>query len=183
MKLNVTAACLLLLAGCAGEETAGERESTALSEAPEADRIVACDLLPGSAVEDIMGGPVQRTNPDEYEDSSDSTRYMTSCTYISETPESMRTATIQVARAPEVTDPDAALREYEAGLAEVSPGLLLTPVPELEPGAGWHDEFEQLTLYRPGWRIMATVDRNGGMPGLEGARLLASRILERMPER
>lgn len=176
--------CVLLLTGCAADQGGDEQESEVRADAATPERIVACDLLPGSDVEDIMGAPVE-AKADEYQDSFDTSsdpRYMTSCTYISETDQAMRTASIQVARAPEVTDPTAALQNYVEGLREISPNLNLTPVPELGPGAGWHAELEQLSVFRPGWRIMASVDRQGAIPGLEGAKLLVSRMLERMPE-
>jgi hypothetical protein len=184
MNRITRAACVLLLAGCVADQEVDEQETVASTEAAAPERIVACDLLPGSAVEDVMGEPVQEARPEEYEDSFDRSpdpRYMTSCTYISPAGQAVRTATIQVARAPEVADPTASLQLYVEGLREFSPGVNLTPVPELGPGAGWHSEVEQLSVFRPGWRIMASVDRQGAIPGLEGATLLASRMLERMP--
>lgn len=125
-----------------------------------------------------------KARPEEYQDSFDTSadpRYMTTCTYIAEAGQALRTASILVARAPEVSDPAAALETYAQGLREVSQDVRLTPVPELGLGAGWHAELEQLIVYRPGWRVMAGVDRQGAIPGLDGAKLLASRMIDRMP--
>jgi hypothetical protein len=178
-------ACVLLLAGCGTDQGADEQEAVANTDASAPDRVVACDLLPGSDVADIMGQPVQETLPEEYGDSSDTSPdapYMTSCTYTSEAGETLRTATIQVTRAPEVTDPAAALQLFVEGLREFGPEVNVAPVPDLGPGAGWHAEVQQLSVFRPGWRIMASVHPQVAIPGLDGAKLLASRMLERLPE-
>lgn len=184
MKWITCAMYFALSAACGCGEPAPERETTGARDAPP--RAVACELVPGADVEDIMGAPITETKADEYDDSSDSgtdPRYMTSCTYIAEVQPALRTATLQIARAPEVTDPAAALQDYVEGLRQVSSDTDVTPVSDLGPGAGWHAEVEQLIVFRPGWRIMVTVDRLGAIPGLDGAKLLASRALERLPGR
>ena len=181
--IGPVAAWILILTGCTVDQ-GNEEPDSATDEIAAVDRIVACELVPGSDVEDIMGLPIQEARAEEYEDSFNSgsqPRYMSSCTYIAEAGQAVRTATIQVARAPEVTDPGAELQRYEDGLQEFG-DVDIAPVPDLGPGAGWHAAVEQLSVYRPGWRIMASVDQRGAIPGLEGAKLLASRMLERLPE-
>lgn len=173
-----------LIAACGSEEPAPDLGATGGAQPPP--RVVACDLVPGADVEDIMGAPLTDTDANEYEDSFDSSadaRYMTSCTYIADVQPAMRTATLQIARTPDVTDPAAALQDYVDGLRPVSPDLDVTPVPDIGPGAGWHAEVEQLIVFRPGWRIMVSVDRQGAIAGVDGAKLLASRALERLPGR
>jgi hypothetical protein len=177
-----TAAFLLLLTACAaGDES--QQQADADGEAPAAEeRIVACELLPPTDVTDVMGLPIQRTEPTEVDSSDGSTmRYLTGCTYIAEDGDALRTASILLTRGPEITDPAAALQRFVEGMQADMPGYQLEPVPELGPGAGWHQETEQLMAYRPGWQLVVGVDRRGAMPGLEGSRTLASRVLERLP--
>lgn len=152
------------------------------SEAGNEERVVACELVPADEVADILGLEVQRTEPREVDSSEGGvTRYLTGCTYIAEDGIAVRTATILITRAPEITDPEAALQRFLDDMHEEYGPYELEPVPELGAGAGWNAESEQLIAFLPGWQLATAVDRHGAMPGLEGARTLASRALDRLP--
>jgi hypothetical protein len=169
------------LSACGGSE---KPQDPAVQEpdAGDEERVVACELVPPSDVADILGLEVQRTEPREVDSSEDGvTHYLTGCTYIAEDGVALRTATVLLTRAPEITDPAAALQRFLDGMHEEYGPYEVEPVPELGKGAGWNAESEQLIAFLPGWQLSTAVDRHGAMPGLEGARTLASRVLERLP--
>lgn len=177
----LAAALGILLSACEGGEQPQELVAQE-SEAGNEERVVACELVPPSDVADILGLEVQRTEPREVDSSDDGvTHYLTGCTYIAEDGVALRTATILLTRAPEITDPETALQHFLDGMHEEYGPYELEPVPELGTGAGWHAESQQLIAFLPGWELATAVDRRGAMPGLEGARTLASRVVERLP--
>jgi hypothetical protein len=153
-----TAAFLLLLTACAaGDES--QQQADADGEAPAAEeRIVACELLPPTDVTDVMGLPIQRTEPREVDSSDGSTtRYLTGCTYIAEDGDALRTASILLTRGPEITDPAAALQRFVEGMQADMPGYQLEPVPELGPGGTRRRSSSWRTALVGSWWLASTV--------------------------
>lgn len=171
----------MLLAACGGSDDSKDSAVTE-SEIENEARVVACELVPPDDVADILGLEVQRTEPREIDSSENGvTRYLTGCTYVAQDGIAVRTATILLTRAPDITDPEAALQRFLDGMHEEYGPYELEPVPELGKGAGWNAESEQLIAFLPGWQLATAVDRHGATPGLAGARTLAIRVLERLP--
>ena len=164
--------------GCGG----GERQEQAAAEGQSqaAPRVAACEVLSMAEVGEVIGTPVQRTEPREVADPSDSTRYMTACTYIAERGQALMTTTLMLRRSPEVRDPAAAFNDYVEGVRRETATYSLEPVAEVGPGAGWHAETTTLWVFRPGWMVSLAIDKAAPAP-LEGAKQLTSKALERLP--
>lgn len=174
--------CVVLLAGCGGQ-AAQDQAAAAGGETPPAARVSACEVLPLAEVAAVIGTEVQRTEPREVVDPADKSpnpRYMTACTYISERGQGLMTNTLMLRRSPETRDPATALNEYVESVRRELGEYSLEPVAELSPGAGWHAETTTLYVYRPGWMISMTMDRNAPSP-LDGAKQLTAKALEKLP--
>ena len=130
-------------------------------------------------VGEVIGTPVQRTEPREEPGPSGSGRYLSACTYIAERGQALMTTTLLLRRSPEVRDPAAGLNQYVEGMKRDVGDYSLEPVAELGPGAGWHAETTTLWVFRPGWMVSVAMDRNAPTP-LEGAKQLANKALERL---
>ena len=167
-----------LLSACGGAERQNE-QAAAGGESQPAPRLVACEILSMAEVGEVIGAPVQRTEPREQADPSDDTRYLTACTYIAERGQGLMTTTLLLRRSPEVQDPATGLNQYVEGVKRELGDYSLEPVAELGPGAGWHAETTTLWLFRPGWMVSMAMDRNAPAP-LEGAKQLTGKALERL---
>ena len=164
--------------GCGGGER--QQQAAAGDQSQPAARVAACEVLSMAEVGEAIGTTVQRTEPREVEDPSDSTRYMTSCTYIAERGQGLMTTSLILRRSPEVGDAAAGLNNYVEGVRREAGEYSLEPVAELGPGAGWHTETTTLYVFRPGWMVSLAMDRNAPSP-LDGAKQLTSKALERLP--
>jgi hypothetical protein len=183
--MNRIVACTvaLLAVGCDGgreQEQAGQQE-----EAAPAAKVAACGILSKEEVAEVLGAPVQRTEPRDLAGPSGRSgdlRYMTACTYVAERGQAVMTTTLMLQRSPDVRDPAAALNAYVAGVRRETPGgYTLEPVADLGPGAGWHAETTTLWVFRPGWMVSLAMDRHAAVPPLEGATTLTTKALERLP--
>lgn len=172
----------LLVAACGGSDTP-EREEAQADAAPAA-QVVACNVLTQEEVAEVVGAPVQRTEPREMPgpvgEGSEPT-YASFCTYIAERGQALMTTTLTVRRSPHVRDPAAGLQGYLEGVKSEMPGYTLEPVAEHGPGAGWHAETTTLWVFRPGWMVSLAMDRASTTPPLDGAKALMAKVLERLP--
>lgn len=183
--MNRIVACTiaLLAVGCGGgreKEQAGKQE-----DATPAAKVAACEILSKEEVAEVLGVPVQRTEPRDLaapSDQSGDLRYMTACTYVAERGQGVMTTTLMLQRSPEVRDPATALNDYVAGVQRGTTGsYILEPVADLGPGAGWHAETTTLWVFRPGWMVSLAMDRNAATPPLAGATALTTKALGRLP--
>ena len=167
-----------LVNGCGGAERPNE-QAAAGGESQSAARVVACEILSMAEVGEVIGTPVQRTEPREEGNPSENGRYLSACTYIAERGQGLMTTTLLLRRSPEVQDPATALNQYVEGVKRDLGDYSLEPVAELGPGAGWHAETTTLWVFRPGWMVSMAVDRNAPTP-LQGAKQLMGKALERL---
>jgi len=171
----------LLLVACGASDQPPSDTDTDAPEATAVDRVVACELVPAEDVTDILGMESVEVDPIEVEQSGAEGRYLTGCTYTAGAERTLVVMSYTLTSGAGSSDPEASLRDFVAALQEDFPAYQLESVPELGAGAGWHAETQQLVAYRPNWQLIVGAANRGPMAGLQGARTLAARVLERLP--